>query len=286
MLGAPLDGVPRHHAGDPDLRVRGLVRARPRIHVAVLVVLALPAERARSRPRLDDEVVRFLEALPVERRLRVVRDALTAGAAHPAGDQPPARDHVDLGQLFGQPQRVFPDREDVTEQDDLGALGDARENRRFDVHHATHAERGRVMLVQHQAVEAHLLGVDLLVEVAVVQIRADPRVVVRVRHPQVFDLATGRADPARLKVLVGTFGEIANKHVPRLSRVSGPPRPATACCRIAAAGASVRAGRARFPYPPAMKAEIAATAASASSNSNRWPRPGSTCSVAFGIAAS
>ena len=55
------------------------------------------------------------------------------------------------------------------------------------------------MLVEHQAVEAHFLGVDLLVEVAVVEFGADAGVVVPVGHAQVFDLTPGRADPADSK---------------------------------------------------------------------------------------
>src|SRR6185312_6778389 len=65
MLCRPGDGVAAQDTGNPDRRVRLLIRARPRVYVPVVVVLALPAERSRVCPCLDDEVVGFLEALPV-----------------------------------------------------------------------------------------------------------------------------------------------------------------------------------------------------------------------------
>ena len=166
-------------------------------------MLTLPAERAGGGPGLDDEVVRLLEALPVEGGLGVVRDALAAAAADPAGDQPTLGDHVDLGQRLGQPEGVLPDRQDVAEQDDLGLRGDAGEDRRLDVHHAAHAERRRVMLVEHQRVEAHLLGVDFLVEVAVVEPRADVRVVGGVARIEVGEVDAGGSEEAGLCVLIG-----------------------------------------------------------------------------------
>ena len=212
VLGRPGHRVAAHHAGNPDRRVRGLVGARPGIHVAVVVVLALPAERAGLRPGLDDEVVRLLEALPVVGRHGVVRHALAPGAAHPAGDEAATRDHVDLGQLFGEEQRVVPDRQDVAEQHDLGAARDARQDRRLQIHHAAHAERRGVVLVQHQAVEAHLLGEDALVQIAVVEIGAEPGIVAGVGHAEVHDAAPGGAEVAGTRVLVRTLGEVADEH--------------------------------------------------------------------------
>ena len=213
VLGRPLDRVAAHDPGNPDLRMRVLQRARPRVHVAEVVVLALPAERPGRAPGLHHEVVRLLEALPVERRLRVVRDALAPAAAHPAGHQPPARNHVDLRQRLGQPERILPDRQDVAQQHDLGLFRDPRQNRRLHVHHAAHAERRRMMLVQHQRVEAHLLRVELLVEVAVVEARTHPRVVGRVTGVQVGQVQPRRAEKAGLRVLVRAFREVADQHV-------------------------------------------------------------------------
>ena len=253
VAGGPGHRVAAHHAGNPDRRVRVLVGPRPRIHVAVVVVLAFPAERAGLRPRLDDEVVRFLEALPVVRRHGVVGDALAPGAAHPAGYQTATRDHVDFREFLGQEQRVVPDRQDVAEQHDLGAAGDAGEDRGFQIHHPAHAEGRRVVFVQHQAVEAHLLGEHALVQIAVVEIGAELRVVAGVGHAEVHDAAPGGAEVARAGVLVGAFGEVADEHCasPRSLALAGLAR----CFRSMAARASATsAAGSRPPCRPSAAA--------------------------------
>ena len=49
-------------AGDPDRRVRLLVRPRPDVDVAVVPEAPFPVERLGRRPGLQDQVVRLLEA--------------------------------------------------------------------------------------------------------------------------------------------------------------------------------------------------------------------------------
>ena len=172
-------------------------------------MLAFPAERPRRRPRLEHELVGFLESLPVVGRLGVVGDAFAAGTAHPAGHEPAPRDQVDGRQRLGQPQRIVPDRDHVAEQDDLGLFGLTGQNRRFDVHDPAHAERRRVMLVEHQHVEAHLLGVELFVEIAVVKVGPEHRVIAPIAHHQV-----QHVDPAlhQVRVLIRPLGEVADLH--------------------------------------------------------------------------
>jgi hypothetical protein len=115
LLGRPDDRLLAEHARDPHPRVRLLQRDRPRVHHPVLVVRAFPPERSRLRPRLDDEVVRLLEALPVVGGIDAGGELFLPAAAHEAGDQPAARDHVDHRQLLGQPHRVVGERERVAE---------------------------------------------------------------------------------------------------------------------------------------------------------------------------
>ena len=212
VLGCPVDGVAAHDARDPDGGVRGLVGAGPRVHVAELIVVALPAIGPGGRPGFDDEIVGFLETFPVVWRLSVVGDAFATGTANPAGDEAAAGDHVDFREFFGKPEGVIPDGEDVTEEDDLCALGDASEDGCLDVHHSAHAEGRAVMLVEHEAVEAHLLGVDLFVEVAVIEVGAEFRVVLLVADAKVLDIAAGGAEVARAGVLVGAFRKVAYEH--------------------------------------------------------------------------
>ena len=238
MARRPLHGVAAHHPGDPDGRMRRLVGARPGVHVAVLVMVSFPAEGSLARPGVDDEVVGFLEPLPVVGRGGVVGDAFAARAADPAGDQAPAGNHVDGGQVLGQPQRVVPDGQDVPEQHDLRALRDAGEDRGLEVHHLAHAERRRVVLVQHEPVEPHLLGVELLVEVAVVEVRAEPRVVGRVGHAEVGDVPAGGPEVPGTRILVRTLGEVADEHAISLRSCQGArncgraPRSARLCAPL------------------------------------------------------
>src|SRR5205823_14386616 len=126
----------------------------PRVDDAVLEVLALPTERARARPRGDDEIVRFLEALAVVRRVDVVGEVLYAATAHKPGDQPTARDAVDHRQLLGQPQRVVDDRQWRAEHQDPYAFGDLGQHGTRDIDRRLHAKRRGVVLVDHDAVEA------------------------------------------------------------------------------------------------------------------------------------
>ena len=170
------------------------------------------------------KVVRLLEPLPVVGRRGVVGHALAARAAHPARHQAALRNHVDYRKLLHQPQGVVPDGQNVAEQHYLGALGHAGENARLDVHGAAHAERRAVMLVEHQAVEAHLLGVQPLVDVAVVEVGPNLGVVDVVAEVEVLDWQARRPEVARFRVLVGSLREVTYEH-------AGFLLPACACRR-------------------------------------------------------
>src|SRR5271166_4087662 len=65
LLGAPSDGLGAQRAGNPHLRMRLLIRQCPRIYMPVVKMFALIAPRSRPGPRLNDEVVRFLEVFAV-----------------------------------------------------------------------------------------------------------------------------------------------------------------------------------------------------------------------------
>ena len=78
-----------------------------------------------------------------------------------------------------------------------------------------------MVLVEHQRVEPGLLGRELLVEVAVIEQRPEPRVVVLVAQSEVeVGLARGGAEEAVLLVLVGPFREMPDQHRLRLSRAA------------------------------------------------------------------
>ena len=143
-------------------------------------MLALPAEGAGRRPGLDHQVVTLLEAFPIFHRIVVGGDGLHPGAADETRDQPSARYDVDHRQLFRQPDRVVVDGQDIAQQQDLGLVGDASQYCRRQVGGGVHARRRVVVLIEHDAVEAQLVGVHALVEIAleeaVGRVGVEPRV--------------------------------------------------------------------------------------------------------------
>jgi len=142
-----------------------------------------------------------------------VGDALTPGASDPTGNQPTMGDHVDHRQLFDQPERVFPDGQDIAQQDDFRSLGNLGKNGCLDVHRAAHAEGCAVMLVEHEAVETHLLRVHTLIEVAVVQVCANLGIVNLVAESQVFDGQASGTEVAGCWVLVWPFCKVSYEHL-------------------------------------------------------------------------
>jgi hypothetical protein len=59
-------------------------------------------------------------------------------------------------------------RQRIANQHNPDTLSPISQDRRFDVHHATHAERVAVMLIQGDQVETQFLGVAILVEIVIV----------------------------------------------------------------------------------------------------------------------
>src|SRR4051794_28557724 len=88
LLRRPDDRFARQDARDPDPRIRLLQWHGPGVDDAVLVMRALEAERTRRRPRLDDKIVRLLEALAVESRIDPGRELLLPAAADKSRYQP------------------------------------------------------------------------------------------------------------------------------------------------------------------------------------------------------
>jgi hypothetical protein len=154
--------------------------------------------------------VRLLKALAVECRIDSGGKRFLAAAAHDAGDEAALRDHVDHRQLFGEAHRVLGERQGVAQEDDFCLLGYRGEDRGKDVALGLHAEWCVVVLVQHKAFDALLLGVDVMLEIFVIEPAAGDRVEMLVRKHQ-----RGMAD---LKPDIGRigrhrlFGEIHDKH--------------------------------------------------------------------------
>ena len=171
---------------------RLLDRLGPAIDVAQLGVAAVEGERLVGRPRLADQVVRLGVLLAGQRRDGAVGVVgVHRGADREARDQPPARQHVEHGELLGHAQRRIVERDRVAEHDQRRLRGPARQGRRHDVGRRHQAVGVGVVLVDADAVEAHLLGIFELVEILVIGDVAELGLV----H------AVGQVDPDRAVLL-------------------------------------------------------------------------------------
>ena len=274
LFGGPDEGVAADHARQPDGGMGFLVGLDPGVDVAELVVFAFPAEGAGGSPGFDDEFVGFLEAFPVVVGFYVVGDAFAAGTAYPAGHQPAVGDHIDHCQLFHQPEGVVPDGDDVAQEDDFGALGDAGQDGGFYVHSAAHTEGGAVMFVEHQAVEAHFLGVDFFVQVAVVEGGAQFGVVDFVADVEVHNRLAGGAEVAGFGVLVRSFSEVSDEHF----AFSFGLRRRAGRHQFGQVGGYGKVGGAGRPVQEERKSCTRRRKASVFSSSGRWPQFSSTAS--------
>src|SRR6516164_3770967 len=98
---APLPGLDRTTAGDPDRRVRLLYRPWPDVDVALLVEAAVEGEGVGLGPRPQYQVVRLVITVAQHARVLAIGEAgVHRRADREAGDQPPARDAVDHREFF------------------------------------------------------------------------------------------------------------------------------------------------------------------------------------------
>ena len=79
---------------------------------------------------------------------------------------------------------MVPDGEDIAEQQNFGVPGVARQNRPDEIHGGIHTGRRVVVLVEHQTIEAHLLAVLVLIEVAMEQVMGLARIIIGVGKGQ------------------------------------------------------------------------------------------------------
>src|SRR5215470_12480706 len=110
MLGAPLHGFRTKYAGNPHLRIRFLVRQGPGVHMAIVKMFSLIAPRTGSCPRLDNEIVGFIEVFTIVGGIGVIEKLLAAGSTHPTSDQAATRDQVDLSEFLRHAQWMLDHR--------------------------------------------------------------------------------------------------------------------------------------------------------------------------------
>src|SRR5262249_59150584 len=87
---------------------------------------------------------------------------------------------------------------DVPQDGDFGALGELGDDRSIQVHTGFHTPVGRVMLVGHDAIEAHLIGESILLMVLIVQY-------VRLLG---IEMGVGKAETSRIVLVEVLIGNI------------------------------------------------------------------------------
>jgi hypothetical protein len=86
--------------------MRFLHRSRPDVDVALLVEPAVEGKGILFRPRAHNQIMRLCITVAQHARVLPIRKARVHwGPDREAGDQPPARDHVDHRELFGDARR-------------------------------------------------------------------------------------------------------------------------------------------------------------------------------------
>src|SRR5262249_10642550 len=169
-----------------------------------------------------------------------------------------ARDEVGHSNLLGESDRVLLDREDVSEQEDLGPSRGPGQDRGRHVDADVHARRRRVVLVDHEAVEADLVGELVLGQVALV---------VRVRLLAVEE-PVRELEPERGVLLSLGVGILVVRHlaeVVELHRRTSPPRNSSTW-RANSSGCSIGG---RWPH-------LSSTVRVARDRSRRYCSPHST----------
>ena len=137
-------------------RRRRLLRARPDRNGAVLEIPALPAERLRLVPRLEDQLHALIGAFAGFRRVQVVAEIFVGGAAQQADDDASRRQCVEHRHLLGDADRVG-GRHDRAEQGDLDLVDARGEPGGGDDRRRGENARGIVVLGDADPVEAQLL---------------------------------------------------------------------------------------------------------------------------------
>ena len=205
--------------------MRLLIGPRPDIDAAILEMLALPGKRSvMRRHRLENEIMRFPEAIHHVHRFGVGGHDLVGDALDESHLQPSAGNHIDDRHFLRHAQRVVAVRNGRAQPEESRALGLAGEDGERQMHRGAHASGRGVMLVDDD-VETELVREHPFVEVAVVEARSDLRIAMLV----------GEADAQRFRILepgigVGLFAEAVHFHLLALGFRPVPVRSRGVTC--------------------------------------------------------
>src|SRR2546425_7505402 len=177
---ADISGAGRTQSSDPDGRMRLLVRPRPDIHLPVVEVLPFPVEGTIvTGPGLQDQVVGLPKALHHTRWPVVAGRKLVRHAPDEADLQAAARVDVDHSHFLSHAHGLAPVGDRVAENEQPGPFRLAGKNTHDDRTSRVKVGRRLVVLVDHN-LKAQLFGDYPLVNITVVEVGPDLRVVIAV----------------------------------------------------------------------------------------------------------
>ena len=190
--------------------MRLLERLRPQVDVAQLGVLAVEREDVLGLPRLENQIVSLVVLLANRRgNFAVAEVGIHRGADREAGDQAPARNHVEHREFLGDANRRIVKRDRVAEHHQVGVARAPREGGRHDIRRRHQAVRILMMLVDAEPVEAHRVGILELIEVVVVEAMTDFGIVQIARdidpHAVILLFEIFRQEPIRHQMEPGKF---------------------------------------------------------------------------------
>ena len=172
-LGDPVDIGAVGGTGRPDRRVRLLVRRGPNVDAAFMPVGALVVERAvTGGPGLEDQLEAVPQPLHGLGRIGVGGEELVRYAAHESGIEAAAGDAIHHRHLLGDAHRIGAVGDGIAQHQDPALSRFPRQDGGGQGYRGVEAGGRLVMFVEHQ-VEAKIVGDDVFIEIAVVQIGAD-----------------------------------------------------------------------------------------------------------------
>ncbi len=190
-FGREFDRLRAAGADDVAGRIRLLIRPRPRIEIAIRVVIAVIGGWAVLRPGLQNNVDRFPMALARRRRVDRIGPVFHAGAERKRDFEPALRHDIEHGVLFREAIWIFQIWRRAPHAD-FGVLDLRNDRCGNQTRRRHHAVAGVVVLVDDDGVEADLVGEQKFSEIPLIKFVAALGIVIFVRE----------VDPERFVVLV------------------------------------------------------------------------------------
>ena len=168
MSGCKIDGLGAGSTRQPDGRVRLLNWTRPDIDVAIVIMFALEGEWAGAGPGLYNQVVCLVHTFTANGWIDAVAEIFHARAAHKAGDNASATDHVEHSNLFGHPKWVIMQRQCIANNPDFCPLYPLRQDSSHNIWRRHSPVSILMMLVDDDTIPPQFIGSFDLIKISVI----------------------------------------------------------------------------------------------------------------------